>query len=175
MKKLTQSSTDIPRSSFNFSQLYNNFATHAEGSYEIASSCSMAANMKFDHFNPGISAFIWPTRTAFSRSSKPTSSNAEGTEVTAPLPPPSGKAACCSKISLLEVFHVCGASRARLRSRRAHVSKFGQPKHSALAPQTWNKSAKSGGSPSVPCRSTEGETSELAGSRARAAASISTN
>ena len=87
--------------------------------------------------------------------------------------------------------------------KRAHVRKLGQVKHSALAPQTWNKSAKSGGGPSVPCRSTEGETSELAkalpqdtesmrdhrrvhakkaerlrtrgASRARAAASISTN
>ena len=43
--------------------------------------------------------------------------------------------------------------------KRAHVRKLGQVKHSALAPQTWNTSAKSGGGPSVPCKSTEGETS----------------
>ena len=43
-------------------------------------------------------------------------SNAKGTEVTAPLPSPSGKAACCRRISLLEVTHVCGAYRAQLRS-----------------------------------------------------------
>ena len=83
--------------------------------------------------------------------------------------------------------------------KRAHVRKLGEVKHSALAPQT----SKSGGGPSIPCRSTEDETSELAktlpqdtesmrdhrrvhakkaerlrtrgASRARAAASISTN
>ena len=57
-------------------------------------------------------------------------------------------------VGISHYFFLCEGNEACTRQKNS------QDKHSALAPQTWNKSAKSGGGPSVPCRSTEGETSE---------------